>query len=513
MTRARAMLFAGLAAACVWHLALRWQALRLPLVEDEGEYAYAARVWSDGGLPYRDAYLQKPPMVLLFYRAAAAVSDDPRAPRAFAVLACWAVAALLALAAPNDWSFAARLAPAGVFASASTLPLGDYGFPANTEVFVALFSAVGFFFLSRESPAAAGLALGAALATKQTAALTLAAFAPLAAWQGSRRFDRGSLARFVLGAAVIPLLWAAYFAARGGLGALVDQVWARNRLYLAVLASPDAVSRQLRWFARAVAPGFLAGLGPAIVVAAFGCSSDVTERKRAEAGAAVWLATALAGAAAGFFLFPHYFLPAAAPLAFLCGAGIERLRWRRKAWLAAALAAWPAVASARLYFATPPATLAKRLLYPNPIAEAPLLAREIEARTTPEETVYVFGSEPQLYVYSGRRCATPHEVVYALTLFPRGRADVDAEWEALRRAPPRVVVYSAQPGSAIIGSEVGLRFRDEVRAWLAKDYRWIGRVDVGPDASRAAFGAREFAGKTVDWDAESSLFLFDRRSR
>ena len=37
----------------------------------------AALVWSDGGLPYRDVFNQKPPMTIAVYRLCAALSGSP----------------------------------------------------------------------------------------------------------------------------------------------------------------------------------------------------------------------------------------------------------------------------------------------------------------------------------------------------------------------------------------------------------------------------------------------------
>ena len=67
----------ALAALALWHVALRRHGLSLPLISDEGEYAYEARLMIQGGVPYRDAYCQKPPMIFFLYRAAYAFSRRP----------------------------------------------------------------------------------------------------------------------------------------------------------------------------------------------------------------------------------------------------------------------------------------------------------------------------------------------------------------------------------------------------------------------------------------------------
>ena len=50
----------GIALAFGWHLALRLHGVGLPLLSDEGEYAYAARVWSEGGFLTATSSIRSP---------------------------------------------------------------------------------------------------------------------------------------------------------------------------------------------------------------------------------------------------------------------------------------------------------------------------------------------------------------------------------------------------------------------------------------------------------------------
>ena len=142
------------------------------MMSDEGEYACEARVWAEGGLPYRDAYFQKPPMVVLLYRIAYAVSPaDLLAPRKLAV--CFSLLTMLTLflLTPANWSPPARLTAPALYGVLSTSPIGSLGFAANTEVFLCGFAALAALATSRhfsaERPALwvflSGLFSGAAL--------------------------------------------------------------------------------------------------------------------------------------------------------------------------------------------------------------------------------------------------------------------------------------------------------------------------------------------------------------
>lgn len=507
MTRSR-LLPLGVALAFGWHLALRLHGLSLPLLSDEGEYSYAARVWSEGGLPYRDAFNQKPPMIFAVYRLCAAASSSPAAPRSAAMLASFLTALALLLLAPRQWSAASRLAGPAAFLTLSTMPVGDFGFPANTEVFAAAFTAWAAWAASRSTArfaALAGLLSGAALMTKQTALWPVLAVGAVAAWRGGRRWDARAAGAFAAGAAAVPLLWLAYFAARGGLAPFWDCVVAGNMRYAGV-AGWSAAAEQGLFFAMDLGPALLKGSWPAWALAAFGLKGlEARWENRGELLAALWLAGALLAAATGLLLFPHYFLQAAPPLCLAAAFGVERLG--RRGWAALAVLAFlPAAAHADFYFRKGRERAAKDLLYPSPLLETETLGAWLRERTDPSERIWVFGSEPALYVYSGRRAATRHDFVYPLTMFPKSAAPLEEELAELRAARPVFVVYVNQPISTLIGSSLGLAFRDAVRGWLSADYRLEGFVPV----EREPGSARFIPATTPDWSAENRLYVFKR---
>jgi hypothetical protein len=501
----------GMALAFGWHLTLRQHGVALPLLSDEGEYAYAARVWSEGGLPYRDVFNQKPPMTIAVYRLCAALSPSPAAPRLAAMLAVLLTGLALLLLSPKRWSLPARLAAPLAYFVLSTTPVGDFGFPANTEVFAAAFTAWAVWAASRASlrfAALGGLLAGAALMTKQTALWPVLAAGFLAAWRGERNWDRRSAAAFAFGAAAIPLFWLGYFQTRGGLGFFWDCVVAGNMRY-AAQADWSAAAEQARFFAADLGPAFLKGSWPAWALAAFGLKGlEARWENRGELAAVLWLAGGLLAAATGLLLFPHYFLQAAPPLCLAAACGVERLRVGKRRWAAIAVLAFlPAAAQADFYFAKNREAVAKDLLYPSPLLETEALGGWLRERTAPSDAIWVFGSEPALYVYAGRRAATRHDFVYPLTMFPKSAAPLEAELSALRAARPAYVVYVDQPISTLIGSMLGLAFRDAIREWLAADYRLEGYVPV----AREPRPFELIGAKAPDWGERDRLYVFKRR--
>jgi hypothetical protein len=516
MTRARRagpILAAALAVLGGWHLILRGQGRGIPLITDEGEYAVAARAWANGGVPYRDAFSQKPPMIFLFYRAAAALSSSPESPRLAAALAGLLTLLALFFCAPESWSWAGRLAGPAAFSALAALPIGDYGFPANTEVFVNLFASLAALALLRGAPFLAGLAAGAALTTKQTAAWTLLGFGALAATSETGSAKRGAW-RYALGAALVPAAWAAYFASRGALGDYWSQAWAGNARYASVLLVTGALGGHLRWFASAVAPRLLLYSLPALGLAGWSLRGQQAGSGRpVETLAVVWYGAAFAGALTGLFLFPHYFVQTAPALALGAACGIQKLwsRRRRTPWLAlGALTLWPAVLAPAIFFSSDARARALALLYPNPLFETKALGGELRRRAAPGDRLHVFGSEGALFVYSGLTPATRHTLCYALTLFPKDASGWRAETAALESAPPRFIVFSTQPLSTMIASRLGLAYRDALIGLLGRRYRYDGAMLVRPSLVMPAY-SRAAAGELPDFGATDRLLLFERR--
>jgi hypothetical protein len=505
------LLAAALAALGGWHLVLRGQGRGIPLITDEGEYAVAARVWSSGGLPYRDAFSQKPPMTFLFYRAAAAVSSAPESPRLAGACAGLLTLLVLFLCAPRSWSAAGRLAGPAAFAALSSLPIGDYGFPANTETFLNLFASLSALAILRGAPLLAGLAAGAALTTKQTAAWTVLGFGALASLSTRGLSARAAL-RYALGAIMVPAAWGLYFFTRGAFAEYWSQAWAGNARYAAVLLSTGALDGQLRWFAWTLLPKLILFSLPALGLALWSLKGLQAGAKRpVETLAVTWFGAAVAGALTGLFLFPHYFVQLAPALALGAACGVERIKASRvRTAFAIVVSLWPALLAPGLFLSPDAHRRELALLYPNPLFETKLLGEEIGHRAAPGDRLHVFGSEGALFIYSGLTPATRHTLSYALTLFPKDEAGWRDEMATLAIAPPRFVVFSTQPLSTMTASRLGRDYRGAMIAFLDKGYRYDGAVVVRASAEAPSYETSE-SGERPAFDSRDRLLLFVRR--
>lgn len=512
--------------------ALRAPQLDLPLERDEGGYAYIAWRLLEGDTPYLDWFDQKPPGIFVAYAIALSFGSDPVvAIRGLAALCCAASAILLFAIALRLLGQTAGLL-AGVLLAALSADASVQGPIANTELFMApwiLLAAWGTLRIpaqARPSIAAGlaiGLALGIASAFKQVAVVN-APFLLAIFWLRLSGPQRGrALLRFGLwvglGGGLVWCAIAGWFWLRGGLGAALDAVLLHNLAYTAQLTLSQRLA-QLSHFATPMIPT----QGVAWLLAAAGLVALARRRDRFPAlFLGGFAATNAIGVSASGLYFPHYFQQVLPAVAALAAAGVlaaaDRAGIARRPTLAvgAALALAP-LAFASVEFARLTGAEATRRLYPGSVFEAmPAIAAEIAALTRPEDSVFIFGAEPEILLHAERVSASRYIYLFPLYgSFPdaeQRQAGVIAELEAAR---PAVIVWIPNrmffgPGSPQLLTEWSTGLIDSsyrLHALVAaerSDRGVLHRLEPGEDArkrlSRARPWARIFV--RVDGDAPS----------
>jgi len=503
-------------------LALRAPVADLPFERDEGEYAYVAQRWLAGDVPYRDAFDQKPPAIFAFYAAALAVGGEtPAAVRWAAQL--WVGAALIAIAV-----LGARLASpsAGLAAALLGVALGSdpswLGNAVNTEQIALLPLALGALAAHARPRIALSLAAGAlgglALLAKPVT-VPIVAFLAITLLARARPLAAHAAAMSLGGVAVLAPV-AAYFAAAGAWSELLDAVVWNNLAY----AGETPLAEYPLYFAAQIGPS-LAPLGPLYAAAAAAVlafrGGPGAPRRADLAWLLGWLAVSLPAVAAGGYFRQHYFVLAAPPLALLGGVGLDAVarhllgarpaaRWGTAA-AALALLAWSVAVGWWYYGPAPPESKLHRIYGSNPFPEAPLVGAWIAAHSTPEDRVFVYGSEPEVLFYADRASASRYIFVYPLTM-PLPAAAV-RQREALAEidaAAPRFVIgvfvrtsLLEQPGTPP-DLERGLRERIE------RDYEVAAVVPFAADRrprilegkpARAAWNARPLWDGATPWAA------------
>jgi hypothetical protein len=459
-----------LALACVL-IAVRLPSLVQPMGADEGLYAYVGDRILDGGLPYRDAWDQKPPAIHVAYAALRAAWPRESAVPAADLLVASLVAALLlgvgaSLATPGIGQAAALLFL--LLSNPAFARLGGVSVRAQCETFIAAAVTAAFLLLARSRQdtirptgylLTAGILFGVAFAFKYNAAVYgIAGVFALFLW---RRLTPRAVAVLAAGFVIPAMALAVWFASRRALPDLYDATIVYNLRYSGeTYAGPlDAVLYLLTFpvrHARVDALWLLGCGGCAVLLVA---SRGARERLLPVA----WVAAACVTIAInGSRDLPQYFVQAAPGLA-LAAAWAGTVLWTRRRMVNAVAAVLIAIAVWRVNDF--------RKLVDNTWRDAQYLAGRIgrveyfghygerttrkysalavaelgefmRSHSAREETVYVFGFSGGAYVLAERVSASrffwSRPVIAGFNEGQPGYG-VNGLLEDLRRRPPVIV--------------------------------------------------------------------------
>ena len=140
------------------------------------------------------------------------------------------------------------------------------------------------------------------------------------------------------------------------------------------------------------------------------------------------------------------------------------------------------VAQREILLASPPDAVARALYGDNPFPESPRIAAWIAERTSPDDRVAVFGSEPQILFLAGRRSATGHVYMYPLLEpQPDARAMQEEMMREVVAARPAFVVSVRVPTSGVRREDSDARILDEMAAFLRDGYEPCGAIVASAD--------------------------------
>ncbi len=511
--RARRVRIWILIAAAIAFAALRAPFLSLPLDRDEGGYAYIAWRMLEGEAPYRDIFDQKPPGIYVAYLGAFVLfGRSAGALHVFMHLWSAGTAVLLFLWLRRLSGDLAAAFGVLVFAVASVDPaLGASA--ANTEIFMLLPMAASLLCLEcgmAERRARWWLGCGAlaagACCFKQVAA-THALFVALVAavsvppGAAAERF-REALRRcgwIALGALGLLAPVVAVLAAAGVWESFLDATLLHNLAYSQNKSAAEGLA-SLRYALRLQGPSFAV----LWLLALWAALRPRLAGRRAWGILLGWLVASLAGAAVGLYFRPHYFIQALPALAGLCGVALAaatqrilarpepRLAWGGIAALLLLVLVPPVVASRSVLFAGSPEAISRRIYGLNPFPEAVEIASYVARTSEPDESVYVVGSEPQIFFYAERRSATRYIYFYPLTGgYPdesERQREAITEVEASR---PRYVVWVNVPTSLLNADGSDPYIFEASNALLRREYRleFVARLDERLETYEFVYGS------------------------
>jgi hypothetical protein len=140
--------------------------------------------------------------------------------------------------------------------------------------------------------------------------------------------------------------------------------------------------------------------------------------------------------------------------------------------------AWP-VWTLNAFFLTWPPQLAGRLIYNgNPFVECPLIAKYLQAHTTPDDTVAVLGSEPEVFFDAERRSATGYIYTYALMEAQPLAESMQKEMIAeIEKSKPRFIVVADVRFSWLYGPYSKFLIQEWANQYLRQNYDVVGVVE------------------------------------
>jgi len=475
---------------CLLPLLLYLPFLSTPFERDEGVYATIAQGLLDGKIPYRDLFDNKPPLVYGWYAFSFLLfGENVVAPRVVAALLLSMTTLTLFGQARMVFPRGAAYVATGLFALSTGLPY--VAVHANTEAYMLLplvASLTAFTIGMRRGDLRwfllSGVLGGLAMMTKQVAVWNLLALAVVALiwrWRASGVGWRSIMPALCLltGAAGTAFLVALPFAAMGALDDLIYANIAYNWLYAGAALSFAGLLKHLK------AILFFLAVAAPLVGGAFGGLFLIWRRSRAWGPTAYllsgWALGSVAGVATGLRFFPHYFLQLLPVVAILTAVVVYHgfrnwhmdLVGKTMIALGVVFVAISLVTSAGLYFV--PESAERRfdepLFYQEQWKSASqAVGAYIAERTGPEDAIFVFGREAQVYFYADRRPAVPYFYDWA---YWYDESTLTETIEELRQTRPVYIIDSAQPPLF----EDYERYHPPVfRQFLQENYEYVGKV-------------------------------------
>jgi hypothetical protein len=511
--------------------AIRIRLLQTPLERDEGEFAYMGQLMLKGIPPYLLAYNMKLPGTYAAYALVMAVFGQTIAGIHLGLLFANAIAiVLLFLLSQRLFDNLAAVVAAAVYGLLSLSP-SVMGTSAHATQFIVPLVLAGTLCLLKAVESgrrgllfAGGLFFGLAFLMKQHAVFFIAFAAAYYLWEAIqlRPLDLKRIAggtALILAAAAIPfVVTCALIYATGSFSKFWFWTFSYGSQYVTELSWSEAIHNftNLAWWQIHHWPFVwaMAGIG----LTAIFWNRTARSKRAFIAGLALFSFLSICP---GFYFRHHYFVTILPAVALLAGIATSALTQ----WLAGlkgmhATKLLPAlfmlaflihpIFRLRFFFFEATPTQACAMLYGlSPFPASIGVAEYIREHTTVEDTVAVFGSEPQICFYADRKSATGFIYVYALMepqVYARKmQLDMIHEIEAAR---PRYAVIVNVYSSWVFRSNSDRAIRQWGDNYFAKNYRVAGFVDILADGQTQAHWDDE--ARRLKPESQANVYVLER---
>jgi len=194
---------------------------------------------------------------------------------------------------------------------------------------------------------------------------------------------------------------------------------------------------------------------------------------------------------AGLRFYRHYFVLLLPVLALLAGAAFSSITefFARGNFLMArkgisdllfiGAVGYPILAEREYLFQFNPDEISRVTFGLNPFLESVPIARYIKKHSSPDDSIAIFGSEPQICFYSQRRSASAHIYIYPLMSKHKLARQMQEEMIGeLQAACPEFLVFVNMASSLLYNTDSEKLLFEWFLDYGPKNYRQVGIADI-----------------------------------
>lgn len=484
----------------LFYTAIRIRFLAIPIERDEGEYAYAGQLILHGIPPYKLAYNMKIPGIYYAYALVMAIfGQSVIGIHVGLMLVNIGAIVLLYLIAKRLFDPVVGLVTVAAYGFL-TINQFIFGSQAHATHFVVL-PALGGILLAMKAVESrkishlvlSGLLLGVSFTMKQQGVFFIAFTLIYLVWNQARNNDSkpggiiGRASLFVASTAVPFLIIVAVLKVAG----VFDKFWFWAVAYARQYVSEIPLSAAKKVFVdntkMMMMPSLwvwiIAGLGLVLLWV------DNQSRKRAVFVTGFFIFAFLT-ICPGFFFRQHYYVTWMPALALLvgvfAGAGRNLLQRVGMPWPLTGLPTVVVVivliftmnAQGEWLFHMPLETASRMMYGTCPWTESEKIAKYIKDRTTPNDTIAVLGSEPQIYFFADRKSATGYIYTYALMEPQAFATKMQKEMMSeIEKAKPKFIIVVAMRTSWLVRPDSDRTIIDDwMPRYTDENYNRVGVI-------------------------------------
>lgn len=507
----------SIALILVLFILIRWNCYNVPFDRDEGEYAYSAWIMREGVAPYKNSFLQKPPLIVYTYYLAQLISSDSLwPPRLLATLFLAGTVILVGLIAYKEAG-----KRAGIVASA--LLTAMFSFPylmvnsANTEEFMLLplLGLLALYVFFKDKPiwwhwGLAGVLAATSLLYKPIGVFVILFILIYWLWgeyKGKNDYRRLliTIGQILTGFILVILASLGYYFVKGGVRELFESAvvfnlyYANEQGYGFSAMVPHLQLFFKDWWALILLSGYYVFIRP--------------RNFWFYAGLLFFALLGIYQSAVG-----HYYIALLPFWALFLTFALERVLRGKLIQKYININLFASLLLVFLIFIiiypirTQYTKTSKELslwIYDkdNPFTESKIIADKIDQYSTAGDTIYIAGSEPQILWYAKRMSPTRFVITYPHSMNTEKAVVYQKEVISdLGDSSPKMIVLSQRQSSGFVGRNSSTLLFNYLMAMITDDYELKGGY-VWYDGSSGAW-QDEFGEDEI---GEASLLVFVKK--